>query len=159
MSDDMPDQPKTQQMPAADKTDISIAELKTLVINGFRAVKLDMNAQGGQIGVIQKQLDILFEWKGGVEERLKNNSQRAAATSDIDLDHEAKIAATIVKTEQLETAIHETRAIVAEQSRFMGIGKQGLAWLRSKDGRADVIRIATLIGVAYATLKQAGVLK
>jgi hypothetical protein len=41
----------------------------------------------------------------------------------------------------------------------MGMGKRGLEWLRSKEARADIMRVVTLIIVAYAALRQAGVIK
>ena len=168
-----PEQPKTVAIPKADKNEILLAELKSMVAGGFAEVHVELGGldtkvdrleanqalQGGQVSVVQSEIRTLFEWKGAVEARLSSNSMRAAATSSIDLDHEAKIAATITKTDLLEKAIHETRAIVEEQSTFMGIGKRGVEWLRSPNGTRDVIRIATLIGVAYATLRQAGVIK
>ncbi len=89
-----------------------------------------------------------------------------ATPSQMDLEQQAKLAATIVKTGELEAAIHDTRALaekavetLEKQSDFMGMGKKGLAWLRSKEARADIIRFITLVGVGYAALKSAGVIK
>ncbi|MBA2684748.1 MAG: hypothetical protein H0U66_09680 [Gemmatimonadaceae bacterium] len=100
------------------------------------------------------------------EVRLENLEDRAGKTSlavkgasQVDLEHEAKLAENIVKTQQLESAIHETRAIVEQQSDFMGIGKKGLEWLRSKEARADIMRAVTLIAAGYAALHQMGVVR
>ena len=97
-TDDMPPQPKTTQLPAADKNEILFAELKVLVSAGFTGLNERMDTfetnqkiQGGQIGVVEKEISLLWEWKSEVNERLKTNSQRAQATSSMDLDHEAKL--------------------------------------------------------------------
>ncbi len=129
-------------------------------------LEMNMELQGGQIGVVQGEVRSLFEWKGAVEQRLQTNSQRAQATSSVDLEHEAKIAATIVKTAELETAIHDTKALAVsavetlqKQSDYMGMGKQGLKWLFSEKGRTALAQGAVAIVAAYETLKHSGVIK
>jgi hypothetical protein len=100
--------------------------------------------------------------------------------SKTDMEHEARIAATIVRQKELEDAVHETKALAVtavalgesnsgelakqsleleKQSKRMGIGVQGLQWAASKDGRASVMRLVTLVGVVYAALKTAGIIK
>ncbi len=79
--------------------------------------------------------------------------------SQLDLDTAAKLAGAIARTTELEQAIHETRAIVADQSNFMGMGKKGLTWLGSKEGRTAMAQAGAAIVVLYEALKQAGVLK
>lgn len=119
----LPPQPKTAQLPAADKQEILLAELKVLITQGLGALdakvaigfrdldtKVDrleanMELQGGEIGLVKKEVGLLFEWKGDVDQRLKNNSQRAAATSSVDLDHESKIASEIVARQAVEAKV------------------------------------------------------
>ncbi len=181
----------TRELPAADRTEIQLAELKVLLMTGlgqldtkvaigFRDVeskvdgietKVDrmegsMELQKGEIGIVKQELGVLFSWKGDVEKRFNNNSQRAQASSQVDLEHEGKISANITRTEKLENAVHETRALaeaaaktLQEQSDYMGVGVRGIKWLVSKEGRNSVMRLATLAGVVYATLKASGIIK
>lgn len=97
-NDEMPPQPKTQPLPAADKQEILLAELKVLMIGGFKdldakvdRLEANLELQGGEIGLVKKEVALIFAWKGDVDEKLKNNSLRAQATSSVDLDHEAKL--------------------------------------------------------------------
>ncbi len=45
------------------------------------------------------------------------------------------------------------RTELKAQSSMMGIGKRGLAWLRSPEGRRTIISLATLGGAGYAAWK------
>lgn len=183
--DSMPPQPKTKELPAPDRMDIIANELKALIINTTKSLdnkvaigfqksdeKRDLNHQivMNKFEQHDARLTILEAAKLAHDQRATASSDRVRAlhdtTSQHDLEHEAKIAANIIKTEALDTAVHETRAIaekawkeISKQSDFMGIGKKGLEWLRSKEARTDAIRVATLIGAVYAALKAAGVIK
>ncbi|HZM26944.1 MAG TPA: hypothetical protein VFB89_06285 [Gemmatimonadales bacterium] len=112
MVDDMPPQPKTAQLAAADKNEILLAEIKTLMTQGLTALdnkvaigfrnldekvdRLEANQdlQGGELGLVKKEVALIFEWKGDVDQRLKNNSHRAASASEVDLTHESRLAQT-----------------------------------------------------------------
>ena len=181
MSDEkMPEQPKTAEIPAADKQEILLAELKVLMVSGFRDASADiknldtkvdrleanLDLQGGELGLMKKEITLIYEWKSDVDNRLKANSQRAQAISNADMEHESKIAATIVRTNELEAVIYDTKSIATsalaelkKQSTAMGIGVRGLKWVTSKDGRKTIVRTATLIAVLYGILHQAGVIK
>jgi hypothetical protein len=125
----MPAQPATRQLPAADKNEILLAEMKSLIIGGFKRIdeKVDgvdakverlegsLDLQGGQIGVMQKEIALVFEWKGDVEQRLKLSSMRAAAPSNVDMKHEAALMEVIAKDQDRDRQIAETRAL-AEQA-------------------------------------------
>ena len=90
-----------------------------------------------------------------LEGRADTTSIKVSGASQVDLEHDAKLGLAIAKTRELETAIHETRAIVdstkdeiAKQSAFMGIGKRGVEWATSKEGRAALFQLAvTAFGV------------
>lgn len=57
--------------------------------------------------------------------------------------------------EELRGELLAVRAELAKQSNKMGIGKRGLAWLWSSEGKATIIRLATLAGVGYAAFQAA----
>ncbi len=146
---DPPEQPKTVQIPAADKAEIQFTELKVLIMTTFSA--LDAKVALGFRDQNAK-LETLFSWKEDVDARLRNNSQRAQASSNVDLSLESRQA-------QLETAIVETRAMMQQQNDFLGIGKRGLQWIGSKDGRTVMAQAAAAIVFVYEGLKHSGVLK
>lgn len=122
----MPTQPVTRDLPAADKTALQFAELRMLLINGFkvqddkiesRFVQLEANFElkGEQIQGIQLQVGELVTWKTLVTDRLKTNSIRAQVTSSVDLDHEAKIAEEIVAREALAAKVDDLSSSNAVQ--------------------------------------------
>jgi len=58
--------------------------------------------------------------------------------------------------EEIRGELLAVRSELAKQSNSMGIGKRGLDWLFSKSGATAVVRLATLMGAAYAALHAAG---
>lgn len=163
MNDEKPAEKPTVKMNPP--PDWAIA-LSTKVVDGFNEVRADLEtvkAEGQRTNLRLTRQEVRMD---DVETRLANNSMRAKQSSSVDLDHEAKIADVIVETNALKKAIHDTNALAVSavdtlkaQSDFMGMGKQGLAWLRSKEARADIVRAVTLIAAGYAALKQMGVIK
>lgn len=165
-----PEGPKpvpTKEFSAPEKSEILFAELKSLIVRRFDDVQADLSEfraeVDGRIDELKNGVDELFNWKGDVEQRLKNNSHRAQATSSADIEHDTKIAAGAERTEKLEKAIHETRALAESardeleaQSKFMGVGKRGLKYVVSKEGRQDLTHAAIVL---YAILKTVGVIK
>lgn len=122
-----PEQPKTAQIPAADKNAILLAELKQLMVagqaalvagqtaleervdNGFRATKADMDLLAGHVEVLERDVRGMQSWRVRVEDRLQSNSMRAQATSTIDSEQDAKLSNALValaeekeRREQLE---------------------------------------------------------
>ncbi len=174
---DMPPQPKTVQLPAADRAEIQFNEMKALFISGinaldakvalgFRNMTADVSNVASAVDVLRDRVNLHDRRFEDNEQRLNSNSMRAQVTSSIDLDHEAKIAANIIKTNELEAVIHDTKALAIEaseelrrQSNFMGMGKQGLKWVASKEGRQTLTQVAVVIGVFYGILKSSGVVK
>jgi len=65
---------------------------------------------------------------------------------------EGRMIAGFASAEQKQV---EIAAELAKQSSAMGLGKRGLAWAVSKEGASMVIRIATLLGVAYGAFRLA----
>ena len=57
--------------------------------------------------------------------------------------------------EEIRGQIMAVKAELISQSSVMGIGKKGLDWIKSNEGRNTMVRIATLLGVMYAAFKAA----
>ncbi len=144
-----PEQPATRELPAATKSEIQFAELKVLIMTTFSA--LDAKVAMG-FREQDAKFETLFSWKEGVDESLKKNSMRAQASSSVDMTLESRQS-------QLETAIVETRAMMQEQNDFLGIGKRGLQWLASKEGRTAMAQAGAAIVVLYEALKHGGIIK
>lgn len=148
MSNDMPPQPKTQQLPAADKQEILLAELKVLMLNGFNALdtKVDrleanLEIQGGEIGLVKKEVAIIFAWKNDVDEKLKSNSIRAQTTSSVGMEHEAKlgIALAALAEEKAKREKLEADAATKEDVKTM------LAKASEEQTAAIVVGVETLM--------------
>lgn len=112
MSDELPAQPKTRELPAADKTEIMFAELKVLVTTRFNELdakveRLEGNLAltSGEVGVVKSELVTIHEWRGSIEERLKNNSQRAKAMTDGDRAQDAQLAQEITARQALAAKV------------------------------------------------------
>lgn len=104
------EQPKTTQLPAADKTDIQFNELKILITAGLSAldskvaigfkeqdirlarVEANIDVLGNEIGNVKKEVGLLYSWKDDVDSRLKTNSMRAKAPSAFDMEQDARLA-------------------------------------------------------------------
>lgn len=147
-NDEMPPQPKTQQLPAADKQEILLAELKVLMIGGFKdldakvdRLEANLELQGGEIGLVKKEVALIFAWKGDVDEKLKNNSLRAQATSSVDLDHEAKLglAMAALTEEKAKREALEKNAATKEDVQKM------LAKASEEQTAAIVVGVETLM--------------
>ncbi len=111
------------------------------------------------LGVVDRALTTLDEQVGGLVESKRSNSMRAKQLSDSDLGQAKALADEIVARRTVEAKVDQLVLATKEQSDFLGIGKRGLQWLASKEGRAAVAQIAIVIGVAYETLRKAGVIK
>lgn len=157
--DDKPQEKATVQLPAVPDWAIEL----TREVKGARA---DIGLVSNDLGVVKDRLNIVEAWKVEQDARAAKNSMRAQQSSEVDLDHEAKIAAAIIRQDKLEKAIHDTNALASaavdtlkDQSDFMGMGKKGIAYLASKEGRAAIMQAAATVAAFYAALKAAGVLR
>ncbi len=176
MSDDMPEQKKTVELEAVPPWAI---ELTRATKDGFLRLDAHVATLMGEssslharVGLIEGRL-AKVETPSVVPPAPITSVRVESHPSQMDLEQQAKLAANIVKTGELEAAIHDTKALaesavelgtkanetLQKQSDFMGMGKKGIEWLRSKEARADIVRFITLVGVGYAALKSAGVIK
>lgn len=106
--------PPTQQLPAADKTEILLAELKVLMVSGFKELDgkvdhLEANSDllNGEIGLVKKEVALIFEWKSDVDTRLKTNSLRAQSASQADSEQSSQLAQEREAREALATKVDE----------------------------------------------------
>lgn len=173
MSNDMPEQPKTQQLPAADKNEILLAELKVLVVSGFKDLDSKVDRVETNLGIVSDDVRVTKDRLANAESRLGTLESRASMTSDrvrsasqVDLDQASQLAQERAAREALADEVAETKALaktavekLKEQSDLMGIGKKGIDWATSKDGRASLMRLATTLAAMYAAFRAAGVLK
>lgn len=163
---EMPAQPKTKEIPAARPEDILLAEVR----NGFRAINQRLDSLEGSDRSIADEVqrlgreivDLRADGRRHDEDirRLSDRTKETnAQTSSADLGQAAALAEEKVAREALAKEVRDIASTLKEQNDFMGLGKKGVEWLRSKEARADIMRVATLIGVAYAALKAAGLIK
>lgn len=170
--DDKPIEKPTVKMDAVPDWAV---KLSTKVEEGFRQTNANIDLVTGDVRSLKTDVNELKAWKLRVESNPTDppplTSERVrmvidAHPSQMDLEQQSKLAEVIIKDEARDKAIAETRELaekaaaeLKKQSDFMGIGKKGLAWLRSKDARGDIMAAVTLIGIAYTALKAAGVIK
>ncbi len=130
-----PEQPKTAQIPAADKNEILLAELKSLFVagqaamvdrvdSGFRAVKTDMDLLGGNVELLSGQFQGLEQdvrhlqsWRVRTEDRQTASSMRAKAPSAFDLEQDAKLAialSELAEERAMRKKLEETSATKAD---------------------------------------------
>ncbi len=162
----MPEQPKTKELPAADPVQVLLMRLQSGMDAGFRETNANISVVSSALDVVKDRVHVIEKWKVDQDARAARTSDGVRGLSSSDLEQQAKIAAGVIRADALETAIHETKelalqaaATLKEQSDFMGLGKKGLKWVGSKEGRAALSQAAIVVGVVYGILKSAGVLK
>ncbi len=90
---DMPEQPKTKQLPAVDP----IAEIKGLLVQGFKGVRADIDLLSGQIDSQGRRIGELEAARQRASDRARS---LASTVSSSDLSQEAKIADTLIKVSE-----------------------------------------------------------
>jgi hypothetical protein len=113
----MPAQPKTATFAAADKNEILLAEIKAIVCAvgekvdtvGSKVDRLEANLelQGGEIGLIKREVSLLYDWRDGVDERLRSNSMRARGASQVDLEQAKALSDEVTARESLKETVDD----------------------------------------------------
>lgn len=182
MSEDFPPQPKTQELPAADPVAVQFNELKLLIVTGLGALdarvgmgfrdldtKVDrleanLELQGGELGLVKKEVGLLFDWKGDVDTRLKNNSQRARAPSSFDMDQDAKLAQALSQLVEEKEKREKLEANAATKADLEAITKaqtsaivEGIKGVETLAARSPVVRglLLALAGLVFVALNAA----
>jgi hypothetical protein len=84
---------------------------------------------------------------------------KLASSSSMELEaHEGRLIALERNTVRAIELGEKANDTLDKQSNAMGLGRKGLDWLLSKDGRATMVRVATAAAATYAALHQAGVI-
>ncbi len=113
MSDNPPPQPKTLQLPAIDP----IAEIKGLLVNGFKTVKFDMDLLSGQIDSQGRRISELE----AARQRASDRARALASTvSSSDLSTEAKLAELEVWRQTVATK-DDLSTVTSEQTSALSL--------------------------------------
>jgi predicted nucleic acid-binding Zn-ribbon protein len=147
MSDDMPEQPKTKEIPAAKPEDILLAELRS----GFRTVNARLDVQDATLDNVVREgqrtnvrLTRIEERVDEVETRMGRTSSRVKEVSQADLAHDAQLAQERAAREALAQKVD---ALDAKQDTQLAI-------LTRLDGIAKnplVKTIAAMLATAFVT--------
>ena len=167
-----PESKPTLQIPKADIISAQLAQVlaslgqhRTETSDALGSLRIVLDRvvhEGIEVNTRMTRFEVRLE---SLEDRANTTSIKVSGASQVDLEHEAKLGLAIAKTQELENAIHETRSIaestateIAKQSDYMGLGKKGIVWLGSKDGRAAMVQLALALYAAWEFLKH-GVMK
>jgi chromosome segregation ATPase len=110
-TDEMPAQPKTAQLPAADKNEILHAEMKAFIAAGFTQVNRRLDDQdhvlvtvvneGVEVNTrlerVEKRVTSAEESIAKLEGRIGKASERVREASAADLEHDAQLAQALVQ--------------------------------------------------------------
>lgn len=144
-TDDPPPQPKTLQMPAVDP----IAEIKGLLVNGFKTVKFDMDLLSGQIDSQGRRISELE----AARQRASDRARALASTvSSSDLSTEAKLGELEVWRQTVATK-EDLNAITSEQTSALSlVVKEAVKSPLAKQVGTELARFiiaALTLGTAY----------
>ena len=110
----MPPQPKTAQLPAADPVQVLLLQMQRSMDAGFREMGTDIKLVSNDLGIVKDRLVIVETWKNDQDSRMSRTSARVQQASEMDLAHEARLAAEIVARQELATkldALTESQAV------------------------------------------------
>ena len=116
MTDDMPAQPKTTELPAADPVLIGIADLA----REMRGVRADIALVSSDLGIVKARVTILESHRNDSDERAARTSNRVEQASEADLAHESKLAAEIVARGELAAKVDALNASQELQLAILG---------------------------------------
>lgn len=143
-----------------------LEDLGRVVRSGFAKVDADLCLVANDVSLVKERVGMVEKRTAVLEDARSRTSDRVRGVSENDLKQEAVIADVIIKNQERDKRIEETHALalaasaeLARQSSFMGVGKQGLQWLASKEGRNALAQIGAAIVVVYEGLRHAGVIK
>ncbi len=166
-----PDDPRVEPPEAKPTTKLEAVppwaiELTQAMKSGIAEVRADVALVSNDLGLLKTRVSIMESLRVEDEARVVKLSGGVRGLSNADMGHESKLANVIIETEHLKTAIVETHALASraaatlqEQSDFMGVGKRGLQWLSSKEGRNALAQLGAAVVVVYEALKHVGAIK
>ncbi len=121
---EMPAQPKTRELPAADRTEIQINEIKVLMLKGMGELDVKMalgfKAIMGDVADLSRRLIYVEDWKSESEARMTKTSLAVRGASQVDLAHEAQLAHERDAREALATKVDELAKTNETQLAILG---------------------------------------
>ncbi|HXG69976.1 MAG TPA: hypothetical protein VNJ04_05105 [Gemmatimonadaceae bacterium] len=103
--DDMPAQPTTKQIPAADPVQVLLLQLKSSMDTGFRETNANIDLLSGDLTSVKAEVRAIQTWKGEQEARSTRTSHRVQQVSDADLEQSAQLAQERSAREALATKV------------------------------------------------------
>ena len=97
----MPMQPTTVSLPAADPVLVALADLSKEV----RGTRADIALVANDVSIVKDRVAVVESRVLSLEDARKVNSMRVQQASSVDLDHEAKLAAEIVSRTELAAKV------------------------------------------------------
>ena len=110
---DKPEEKPTIELPAVPAWAIEL----TREVRGARA---DIGLVANDVSIVKDRVAVVESRVLSLEDARKNNSLRAAGASQMDLEHEAKIAAEIVARQELASKVDALTATQALQLAILG---------------------------------------
>lgn len=101
MSEELPPQPRTMELPAADKQDILLAEVR----RGFSELRADISLVANDVSIVKDRVAVVEGRVNALEEARKTTSMRVADASKADLEHEAQLAQERAAREELAAKV------------------------------------------------------
>ncbi len=123
MTDEMPKQPTTVQLPAADPVQVMLRQMEAAITAsmqaGFRETNANIDLVSGDLRTVKEDVRGLQRWKAEVEQQPPITSERAKAivqehTSQVDLTRAAADAVIIVENNERDRRIKETHALASQ---------------------------------------------
>lgn len=162
-----PSMPESKQTTRIEVAPQWASELSHASREGFRLLNANMEALHSEFGILRGDVRSLQQWRLDEERRRDLSmapppltSARARQIIDehpsqMDLEQQRLLAEQIIKNDERDKKIEETHAlaeraaaVLQAQSDYMGMGKKGLKWATSAEGRAALFQLAvTAFGV------------
>ncbi len=160
MADEKPTEEPTVDIEKPPAWAISMAEKME---NGFRGLRADVSLVTPELNVGKGSVQNIQEWRELLEERLKNNSIRAKSSSEVDMRHDAELAAEKEARETLAGEVATIKAqLVSNSADTLAIRQAVVDGVRGFWNRNPKLETALVglilagIGVAYAWLTHGG---
>ena len=118
--DDMPPQPKTAELPAADPVQVLLAQLKVSMDAGFAGLRADVGLVSNDLGLLKDRVVLVEKRVADGEERAARTSARVQGSSVVDLEHESQLAQERAAREELAAKVDALTASQTLQLAILG---------------------------------------
>jgi hypothetical protein len=118
--DEMPEQPKTAQLPAADPVQVLLMQLRNQMTAGFNETRADLESVKNEGQRTNLRLTRLEMRQDDVETRLTRSSDGVRGLSQHDVEHDAQLAQEKAAREALATKVDDLSASQELQLAILG---------------------------------------